>query len=161
MIRAGLMLCAWLALVGCSSNPAPQGREVKPVIARFYLEARPGEEVTTFHLPVSHVAINVNPKPVLSEYDVATVNLARLDLGWCLVFQLTPAARRDFHRMSTTLHGQRIVVAFNGQPAGALRLDQPVGDGNLPMFVELSDADLPDLANRIRKTSEMLAQHSK
>lgn len=161
MIRASLMLCALLALVGCSSGSKPQEREVKPVIARFFLEARPGEEATTLTLPISRVAVNVNPKPVLTEYDLTSVNLARLDLGWCLVFKLTPAARRDFYRMSVAVQGQRVVLALNGQPAGALRLDQVVSDGNLPMFVELNDAELPELADRIRKTSEMLAQHAK
>jgi len=161
MIRAGLLLCALLALAGCSSEPKPEKREVKPVIVRFFLESGPAEEGTILHLPVSRVAIKVNPKPVLTEYDITSVNLARLDLGWCLVFKLTPAARRDFYRMSLAVQGQRVVLTLNGQPAGALRLDQVVSDGNLPMFVELNDAELPDLADRIRKTSEILAQHAK
>jgi hypothetical protein len=82
-------------------------------------------------------------------------------LGWCLVFQLTPTARRDFYRMSMAVHGRRLVLTLNGLPAGALRLDQVVSDGNLPIFAELPDSELPDLADRIRKTSELVAKHAK
>jgi hypothetical protein len=162
MIRVAVIMCALLAFAGCQSESSkPLEREVKPMIARFFLENGPGEAGTTLQLPVSRVAIDVNSKPVLTEYDIAGVNLARVDVGWCLAFQLTPAARRDFYRMTSTVRGRRIVVTLNGLPAGALRLDQVVSDGVLPMFVEVSDAELPEFADRIRKTSEMLAQHVK
>ena len=107
------------------------------------------------------MALKVDPKPVLTEYDIAGVNLARLDVGWCLVFQLTPTARRDFYRMSVAVQGRRVVLTLNGLPAGALRLDQVVSDGNLPIFAEVPDGELPDLADRIRKTSELLATRGK
>jgi len=160
MIRASLLFCALLAFAGCQSGDKPLEREVKPMIARFFLESGPGESGTALQLPVSRVVINVNPKPILTEYDIAGVNLARVDIGWCLAFQLTPAARRDFYRLSANVQGRRIVITLNGQPAGALRLDQVVSSGTLPMFVEASDAELPDFADRIRRTSELLAQRA-
>jgi hypothetical protein len=161
MIRIALILGVFLAWAGCQSQSKPEEREVKPIIVRFFLENAPGEEGATLQLPISRVAVAVNPKPVLTEYDIATVNLARLDVGWCLVFQLTPAARRDFYRMTVAVQGRRVVLTLNGQPAGVLRLDQVVSDGNLPIFAEVTDAELPELADRIRKTSEMLAQRTK
>jgi hypothetical protein len=161
MIRAGVLLCALLTLVGCSSTSKPEEREVKPVIVRFFLQALPGEDAVTLTLPVTRAAVNVNPKPVLTEYDITTVSLARVERGWCLVFKLTLAAQRDFHRMSVARQGQQLAVTFNGQPVGALRLDRVVSDGNLPIFVEVPDAELPALADRIRKTSELLARHAK
>jgi hypothetical protein len=155
------MVGALMAFAGCQSASQPAEREVKPMIVRFFLESAPGEEGTILQLPVSRVAVKVDPKPVLTEYDITTVNLARLDVGWCLVFQLTPAARRDFYRMSVAVQGRQVVLTLNGQPAGVLRLDQVVSDGNLPIFAEVTDAELPDIADRIRKTSESLAKHAR
>ena len=94
MIRIALIFGACLAFAGCQSESKPQEREVKPIIVRFFLESPPNEEGTMLQLPVSRVALKVDAKPVLTEYDITTVNLARLNVGWCLVFQLTPAARR-------------------------------------------------------------------
>ena len=88
------------------------------------------------------------------------VNLVRVNLGWCLVFRLTPAATRDFYRMSVAAQGRRLVLTLNGQPAGARRLDQAISDGGLMTFVEVMDADLPVLADRIRRTSVTLAKHA-
>src|SRR6187551_3108825 len=103
MIRVALVLVACLAFAGCQSQSKPEEREVKPIIVRFFLESPPNEEGTVLQLPVSRAVIKVDAKPVLTEYDIATVNLARLNVGWCMVFQLTPAARRDFYRMSVAV----------------------------------------------------------
>ena len=159
MIRAGLIFCALLVFAGCQSQP--KGPEVKPMIARFYLESRPGEIGATLQLPVSRLNINVNPKPVLVETDIATADLVQVKLGWCLVFRLTPPAVRDFYRMSVGAQGRRLVLTLNGQAAGARRLDQVVADGGLMMFIEVLDSDLPVIADRIRQTSESLAAHNK
>jgi hypothetical protein len=157
MIRLILILGGLLALTGCQSGPAEP--KVQPLIARFFLEAHPNEAAATLQLPVSKVKINVNPKPVLVEYDIANVGVAKVDLGWCLLFHLTPAATRDFYRLSVGSQGRRLVLTLNGTPAGARRLDQVVGDGGLLIFIEVLDSDLPVLADRIRRTSEGLAEH--
>jgi len=158
MIRLILILGGFLVLTGCQSGPAEP--KVQPLIARFFLEAHPGEPAAMLQLPVSKLKLNVNPKPVLTEYDIAGVQVAKVDLGWCLLFHLTPAATKDFYRLSTGAQGLRLVVTLNGTPAGARRLDQVVGDGGLLMFLEVLDSDLPVLADRVRRTSESLAQHA-
>lgn len=159
MIRLILILGSVLALAGCQSgNNQPK---VEPLIARFFLEAGPRETAATLQLPVSKVKINVNPKPVLVEYDFADVGVAKVDLGWCLLFRLTPAATRDFYRLSVGAQGRRLVLTLNGTAIGARRLDQVVGDGGLLLFIEVQDSDLPELANRIRLTSAGLAAHAR
>jgi hypothetical protein len=157
MIRLILIL-GCLALASCQSGP--EEPKVQPLIARFFLEAQPGQSAATLQLPVSKLKLNVNPKPVLVEYDIASVQVAKVDLGWCLLFHLTPAATKDFYRLSVGSQGRRLVLTLNGTPAGARRLDQVVGDGGLLMFIEVLDSDLPVLADRIRRTSESLAQHA-
>ena len=131
------------------------------MIARFYLESRPGEEGAVLQLPVSRLNINVNPKPVVVETDIATAELVQVKLGWCLVFRLTPPAVRDFYRMSVGAQGRRLVLTLNGQPIGARRFDQAIADGGLLMFLEVLDTDLPVIADRVRQTSESLAAHAK
>ncbi len=159
MTRLLLILGVLLALTGCQSdNDQPK---VQPLIARFFLEAAPGEPAATLQLPVSKVQINVKPKPVLVEYDFADVGVAKVDLGWCLLFHLTPAATKDFYRLSTGAQGRRLVLTLNGTPAGARRLDQVVGNGGLLVFIEVRDSDLPELAVRIRQTSAGLAEHGR
>src|SRR3954464_14046838 len=135
MIRLILILGGLLVLTGCQSGPSEP--KVEPLIARFFLEARPDEAAAVLQLPVSKVKINVSPKPVLVEYDLADVGVAKVDLGWCLLFRLTPAATLDFYRLSVGAQGRRLVLTLNGQPAGARRLDQVVGDGGLMIFIEV------------------------
>ncbi len=152
-----VLLLLGLTLAGCQSAP-PQ---IEPVVARFYLEARPGEAGTPVELPVSKVRIAVNPKPVLVEYDIANVELAKVDLGWCLLFRMTPAAARDLYRMSVAAQGRRLVLTCNNLPLGVRRLDQAVPDGALLIFVEAANEDLPSLADRIRRTSAGLQAKAK
>jgi hypothetical protein len=159
MIRVVLIIGALLAFAGCQSTPKEP--EVKPMVARFFLEARPGEAGATVQLPVSRLNISVNPKPVLLETDIASAEVTKVNLGWCLMFRLTPAAVRDFYRMSATAQGRRLVLTLNGQPIGARRFDQAISDGGLLIFVEVLDSDLPEIADRIRRTSESLATHGK
>jgi len=84
--------------------------------------------------PISQVNINVNPKPVLVEYDIANVEFAKVDLGWCLYFQFTPAARaRDLLPAERVQPGRGgLVLMLNDAPVGARRLDQP-GGGREPV----------------------------
>ena len=156
---AFLLVGGLFAFAGCQSTPAQP--EVKPLIARFFLESRPGEVGATVQLPVSHVRINVNPQPVMAESDITTAEVTKVNLGWCLMFRFTPAATRDFYRMSAGAQGRRLVLTLNGQAVGACHPDQAVSNGGLLIFAELNDSDLPEVADRIRRTSETLAQHAK
>ena len=144
-----------LALAGCHAPPTPPAA---PLVARFYLEARPAEAAISVRLPVSGVTVAVSPKPVLVEYDLAGVDVAQVELGRCLLFRLTPAAARDLYRLTGSAQGRRLVLLLNDQPAGARRLDQPVSDGALAIFVEMPDNELPTLAEKIRRTSAALAE---
>jgi len=157
MMRAALFLCTLLAFAGCQS--APPEPKVEPLLARFFLEVGPGEKGVTVELPVSHVNINVGPRPVLGEYDIAAVDVTRSNHGWCMVFDLNPAAMRDLYDMSVVAHGRRLVLALNGVPIGVRQLEQPIKDGELLVFVEVEDTQLAVLADRIRRTTQALAQH--
>src|SRR3954468_12807307 len=106
MIRFRLFaLLVALAVSGCKTvAPSPLD---EPLVARFFLEARPGTPAVTVQLPVSRTLVNINPKPVLSEYDIANVEFAKVELGWCLYFQFTQAAARDLYRVTSANPGAR------------------------------------------------------
>jgi hypothetical protein len=135
---------------GCNSTPAP--RDYTQKLARFFLEAA-NEDGTPVVLPKSNVHIAVNSKPVLTEGDIANVELVQVELGQCLMFQLTATASRDFYRLSVTHQGRRLVLLVDGVALGARRIDGPISDGTVFVFAEVAEADLPALVNNLKKTS--------
>jgi hypothetical protein len=158
MTRLRLLLVAVAALVlsGCQ-NTAPSPLD-QPLVARFFMEVRPGTAGLAVQLPVSKVMLNISPKPVLVEYDITNVEFAKVDLGWCLYFQFNSAAARDLYRLSAANLGGRLVLTLNDTPVGARVLDQAIADGNLLIFVELPPEELPPIAERLKRTSAELAK---
>jgi hypothetical protein len=145
------LLGGLLFLSGCQTAlPDPMN---DPLIARLYLESRPGEAGMPVELPVSKVRITVNPKPVFVETDIVDAQLIRVNIGWCMLIQFTPAAGRDLYRLSVGSQGRRLVLSFNDQPAGARRIDQAMPEGAMLTFVEVDDVNLPPLVERLKRTS--------
>lgn len=138
---------------GCQSAPPP--RDYTPTLARFYLEA-PSGDGTPIALPQSGVHVTVATKPVITEGDIVNVELVKVDLGLCLLFQVNPAAVRDFYRMSVAHQGRRLVLVVDGIALGARAIDGPVTNGVIYVFVEVPDAALPALVENLKKTSVAL-----
>lgn len=139
-------------LGGCRSAPKLP-TDYQPLVARFYLETTPSEAGLAVQLPLSGVAVNVGPKPVFVEYDIINAEEAQVDLGRCLLVQLTPAAARDLYRLSVASVGRRLVLSLNDKLVGARRIERAMADGNIMVFVELPDAELPALVVRLKRTS--------
>ena len=158
MIRSRLLLvlCPLLFVAGCRSpKPDPMN---EPLVARFFLESRPGETGALMQLPVSRVGITVNPQPVFVESDIVGAELVRVNLGWCIRVRFTPAAARDLYRLTAASLGRRLVLTFNDLPAGARRIEQAMPEGALLIFVEVDDLNLPPLVERLKRTSAVIAQ---
>ena len=151
LCHAGL---ATFLLAGCNSLGEPS-RSFTPTYARFFLESN-ASDAAAVELPVSGVRVSVGAKPVFTEGDVATVELVQVDLGRCLMFQLTPAAARDLYRVTGANQGRRLVLLLNQVPVGARRIDAPLTDGQVLMFVEVSDAALPVLVANLKMTAAEL-----
>lgn len=150
-ITIHLLVAAGLALAGgCASSSGP--KPGADTLARFHLESPPGQG-TPVALPRSQVGLMVNPKPVITEGDVVNVELVQVDLGRCLMFQLTPAAARDFYRLSGSNQGRRLVLFLNGTAVGARRIDGAITDGVVFVFVELPEEELPALVERLKRTA--------
>jgi hypothetical protein len=147
-IGTAALLGTGLLLGGCAVEQArlPEAASV----ARFYLEIGPGETGTPVALPVSGVALAVEPAPVLIESDLAAVSRARVDLGECLAVRFRPAAAADLLRLSTAARNRRLVLVVDGAPLGARRLDATLATGELLMFVEVPSTELPVLVRRLQ-----------
>jgi hypothetical protein len=148
-------LFAALLLSACQSKKT---REEPPLVARFYLELKPGEPGVSVDLPQSGLTIGVQRKPVLVEYDILNAEVAQVELGRCLLVQLTPAAANDLYRLTANARGRRLVLLLNDQPVGARRIDDTIADGNLLLFLEVPDADLPQVVQRLRATAGELTR---
>lgn len=148
MIRA-ILLLAVVLLGGCRTTPPAQ---VRPVVARFWLEDASGGAVA-MQLPVSESVIRVAARPVISEFDIVNVELAEVELGRCLMFQLTPGAARDLFRLSASNQGRRLVLMLNDQPAGARLIEQPIEGGVLYTFVERPDEALTEIVRGLKQTA--------
>jgi len=154
--RLSAALLAFLVLSGCRTpEPSPLDQ---PLLARFFLEAAPGTPAVAVQMPVSKVLLNINPKPVLVEYDVASVEFTKVSLGWCLFFRFTPAAARDLYRLTAANPGKRLVLTLNDNPVAVRPIDQVIPDGNLLTFVELPSDQLPPIAERLNRTAATLAK---
>lgn len=150
-------LCALLG--GCATVPeAAKDKDYAPLVARFYLETKPGEAGVAVTLPQSGVTISVAPKPVVVEYDIANAEVAQVELGRCLFVQLNASASRDLYRLSVGAIGRRLVLALNDQFVGARPIEAAMEGGAVLTFVELPDAELPGLVERLKRTSADLAE---
>ncbi|MEY2879967.1 MAG: hypothetical protein RLZZ15_2347 [Verrucomicrobiota bacterium] len=144
---AGVALAASV-LGGCRSAPL----NYVPATARFYLESSDaGARGVT--LPRSGVRLAIGAAPVLSEGDILNVEIAQVELGRCLMFQLTTSAARDLYRYSASNQGRRLVLLVDGAALGARRVEAPLNDGTLFVFVEIPDDQLPGLVERVKQTS--------
>jgi hypothetical protein len=150
---AGLVIAA--LLIGCASTTPRDYTVLRP---RFFLEAGSSSDGTVVVLPKSGVNVTVNSKPVLTEGDIINVELAQVDLGKCLVFELTPTARRDFYRLSGSHQGRRLVLTVNDNALGARRIDGVIENGVVFIFVETNDEALPELVRNLKKSSVALQQ---
>jgi hypothetical protein len=151
-MRSGSVSFALLVaagVMGCSTASSPVERTT---LARFHLESREAIGPRTI-LPQSETEITVSAKPVFTEFDLTSVAIVETELGKCLSFQLTAAAARDLYRLSVMNVGQRLVLTVDGKAMGARRIEEPIDDGVLLVFIEMADDQLPALKTALVNTS--------
>lgn len=149
-----------LSLTGCKS-PSPSAH-LPLALARLFIESSDGSAAAV-ELPKSGVKISVGPKAIFTENDFVNAEEAHVELGACLMLQLTPAAARDLYRLSVVNQGRRLVLTVNDRPLGARRIDGALADGTIFIFVEVPDAELPRLVKDLKQASAEIQkeQHRK
>lgn len=154
---APLLGFAIFLLAACQSSSPPPASSA-PLIARFYLETIADETAVTMRLPQSGISLRISPKPVFSEYDIIDAEVARVELGLCVLVKLTPAATRDLYRLSVPAQGRRLVLSLNDVFLGVHRIERAMADGVVPVFLEVPDEQLPDIVKQLKNTSADLAR---
>lgn len=144
-----MMALTALSFSGCQSK-GPM--DYSPTHARLFLESTDGRGPTKM-LPKSGVVISIGTKAMITESDIVNAEVTQVDLGRCLMLQLTPAATRDLYRLTGSNQGKRLVLTLNDVPVGARKIDAPFIDGILYIFVEMTDAQLEDLVRDLKRTS--------
>jgi hypothetical protein len=152
-VIAALSFVAVILLGACASADKPGERA--GITARFHLESADGEGLPAV-LPRSGVVLRLNPKPVLTEADIAGADVAEVELGRCLLLTLTPAAGRDLYRLSVAHQGRRMALQLDGAFVGARRIDGPISDARVFIFLELPDEALPGVVAELRKTASAI-----
>lgn len=156
MKRISLGSCALIGLAllsACSTPPKPMPESV---VARFVLEASEGQAAVNVTLPVSGVSIRAQPKPVITEFDIAGVAEAQVEMGRCLAFRLTGRASRDLYRLSVAHLGSRLILVIDGQSIGARVIDRAIEGGVIFIFAEMPDEFLPRLVENLNHTVALL-----
>lgn len=117
------------------------------------MEARSEEQGLPITLPISGVTLEVDPRPILLEFDITNVQLVRGEFGPGLMFVLTPQAARDLYRISATSQGRRLVLTLNGEPVSATPFAGPLGSGAVIVYPEVDTSRMGELARDLDLTS--------
>ena len=149
-----LLVGAALSFSGCQSKGPT---DYSPTHARLFLESTDGRGLTKT-LPRSGVVISIGSNAMITEGDIVNAEVAQVELGRCLMLQLTPAATRDLYRLTGSNQGKRLVLTLNDVPVGARKIDAPFTDGTLFIFVEMTDAQLESLVRDLKRTSFEIQQ---
>ena len=150
----GIVGMALLLAVGCGTTTRPS-RDFVRTQARLFLESTDGD-APMVRLPRSGVAIAVSPKAVITEGDIVNAEVVQVDLGRCLMLEVTPAASRDLYRLTGSNQGRRLVLTLNDVALGVRQIDRAIEGGALLLFVEITDAELATLVVNLKRTSEEL-----
>lgn len=137
-----VVAAGWLA--SCRHAAAPAGF-VAPLRFGVFVEAT-GEAAVPVTLPQSGVTLLVDPAPAVALEEVARVEAVSLGLGSGFVLTLQPDFRAAFVRLAEARGGQRLVLVVDDRAIGAKRIDDAARAGRCDFLVEMSEAELSDLA---------------
>jgi hypothetical protein len=146
-----------LFLCGCKQDKL-EPEEMK--IPRLMVETRSvqygGLGGKVVQLPVSGTRIALQKEPLVSEFDIANVELVKVEMGLALLIQTNERGARALYRGTVSNMGGRIVLTVNGNAVGARRIDGAIQNGNLYTFVEVDDEELGQLVLDIKETIQQL-----
>lgn len=150
-------LLAALVLSGCKKDKLEaEGMKVP----RLMVETRGvqygglGGEVV--QLPVSGTRIALQKEPLVNEFDIANVDLVKVDMGLALLIQTNERGARALYRGTVSNMGGRIVLTVNNNAIGARRIDGAIQNGNFYTFVEVDDEELGQLVLDMKETIKEL-----
>lgn len=160
MRRALPAILAALLLASCRT--APWRRPAVGPDVRFLIETAAPSAAgtagaasigTAVVLPQSAVRVAVRPDPVLGSADFSALAIARRELGQGLLFTLNADGVRRFADLSSRESGRRLVLMAGDRALGVRRLDTTAAGGEVFVFVEVADEDLPALLQELKSVA--------
>jgi len=157
----GVTFLALFTLFGsaCHNNtPLPK------YVTEFYLES-PNESGIAFTMPQSHLTFHRMTDPFLDlsavtgvESGHVTVNLpdGTTEQKACVFFFLNDDGRQRLNMATGSNQQRRIFVYFNEKPMGVRFIDQPIDSGQLFVFLEVPDKELPDYIADLKESIKRL-----
>lgn len=142
------------ALYGCEHTGKPNNYAL-----RLHWEDRPARQARTtreVELPQSHLVYVVDAQPILWEGHFTNAELLQVEEGLCVLLQCNAAGTRELYRQTASNQGGRLILLVNEEPMGARYVESPLGDGNLVLFVELPDSEIPAFVSDLKHS---LNQH--
>ncbi|MFO8027337.1 MAG: hypothetical protein R6U56_06715 [Opitutales bacterium] len=131
-------------------------------IPRLMVEARGvdygGMSGQVVELPVSGTRIPLRKEPLVNEFEIANVELVKVEMGLALLIQTNERGSRALYRGTVSNMGGRIVLTVNGNAIGARRIDSAIQNGNFYIFVEVDDDEVGQLVQDMKKSIEQLQE---
>lgn len=137
---------------GCASKP-PQPDQT----ARIYLESpddgkqfnRPARQIV---MPITENQYYVYSKPILTEADIANIELVKVDLGLCIRIDFSRRAGVVLQQTTVSNQGGRLFLLVDDKPVGVRLIDGPIVGGMLYMFLELPEDQITDFVMNLRES---------
>ncbi len=133
---------------GCGEDPPEY-------VMRFYISADGkdyGRLVFKARLPISQTELDVYEQPVIMEGDIVDVQLARVEMGLGLYFQLSDISARQLYRVSVANQGRYLILFFNGVAVGARLIEGALERGQLFTFVEMKEKDIEEILPKLQES---------
>lgn len=158
LILWAIGLMAMLAS-GCHTDP-----KLPKYITQFYLEA-PGQSGVAFTLPISQLTYHRMADSFLDLSEVTGVEQAHVTVNLPdgtaeqksgVIFYFSDDGRYRLNIASGSNQRQRIFLFLNEKPVGVHFIDQTLDGGQLFMFFEVPDKDLPDYVVDLKESIKRL-----
>ncbi|HVU39236.1 MAG TPA: hypothetical protein VHC95_12955 [Opitutales bacterium] len=145
-----------LAGAGCRTTPTPP-----KYFVQFYTEAR-GDSGIAFTLPESKLEYRREIEPFATAAKVTDIQLGTVNVTgmkrYCVFFQFDAMATRDLYQATGANIGRRIFLFANDKPMGVRYVDDTIQNGQLFVFVEISDPEkLQQFVTDLQASQKQLA----
>jgi hypothetical protein len=146
-----------LALFGsaCHSNS-----DLPKYVTEFYMEA-PKDSGIAFTLPISKLTYHRMADSFLDLSMVTGVDQGHVTVNLpdgtsqqkpCVIFYFNDDGRERLNMASAANPQRRIFLYLNEKPIGVRPIDQPIDTGQLFLFMEVTDKDLPTYVADLKKS---------
>ncbi len=142
------LAAAGLATAGCASHSAT----LPPHLITFHIQSTDANGGTELTMPRNGLKYRYIPQTDLTIVDLQKVMLERVQLGLAMAFFFDPGGQRKLEAMTTKYQGRLLFVFDNNDPVGAVKIQDRISNGILPVWMDMPDDKLNDYAVDINES---------